>query len=131
MFAVVTPADDLQAWPEAQVVSPVESSWGEYGHASMWLDPVNDWIPQALHGCAQLLAPFARLQRETGIEGRALVQACKDIARAWPAQALWLDTYENAAGAGFFYLKCGFRKVGPTVFRDAPLGFYEWHTAEA
>ena len=63
--------------------------------------------------------------------GRALVQACKDIARAWPAQALWLDTYENAAGAGFFYLKCGFRKVGPTVFRDAPLGFYEWHTAEA
>ncbi len=78
-LAVVTPADDLQAWPEAQVVSPVESSWGEYGHASMWLDPVNDWIPQALHGCAQLLAPFARLQRETGIEGRALVQAFREL----------------------------------------------------
>jgi 1,4-alpha-glucan branching enzyme len=76
---VVTPADDLQAWPEAQVVSPVESSWGEHGHASMWLDPVNDWIPQALHGCAQLLAPFARLQRETGIEGRALVQAFREL----------------------------------------------------
>ena len=61
-LAVVTPADDLQAWPEAQVVSPVESSWGEHGHASMWLDPVNDWIPQALYGCAQMLAPFARLR---------------------------------------------------------------------
>jgi 1,4-alpha-glucan branching enzyme len=78
-LAVVTPADDLQAWPEAQVVSPVESSWGEYGHASMWLDPVNDWIPQALHGCAQLLAPYARLQRETGIEGQALVQAFREL----------------------------------------------------
>ena len=78
-LAVVTPGDDLQAWPEAQVVAPVESSWGEHGHASMWLDPVNDWIPQALHGCAQLLAPFARLQRETGIEGRALVQAFREL----------------------------------------------------
>ena len=78
-LSVVTPADDLQAWPEAQVVSPVESSWGEFGHASMWLDPVNDWIPQALYGCAQMLAPFARLQREAGIEGRALVQAFREL----------------------------------------------------
>ena len=76
---VVTPVDDLTAWPEAQVVSPVESSWGEHGHASMWLDPVNDWIPQALYGCAQMLAPFARLQREAGIEGRALVQAFREL----------------------------------------------------
>jgi 1,4-alpha-glucan branching enzyme len=78
-LGVATPADDLQAWPEAQVVAPVESSWGEHGHASMWLDPVNDWIPQALHGCAQMLAPFARLQRAHGLEGRALVQAFREL----------------------------------------------------
>ena len=78
-LAVVTPADDLAAWPEAQLVAPVESSWGEHGHASMWLDPVNDWIPQALYGCAQMLAPFARLEREGGIEGRALVQAFREL----------------------------------------------------
>jgi len=76
---VVTPVDDLQQWPEAQVVSPVESSWGEHGHASMWLDPVNDWIPQALYGCAQMLAPFARLERDGGLEGRALVQAFREL----------------------------------------------------
>ena len=76
---VVTPADDLQAWPEAQVVAPVESSWGEHGHASMWLDPVNDWIPQALYGCAQMLAPFARLDRARGLEGQALVQAFREL----------------------------------------------------
>jgi 1,4-alpha-glucan branching enzyme len=78
-LAVVTPADDLQAWPEAQVVSPVESSWGEHGHASMWLDPVNDWIPQALYGCAQMLAPHARLGRSEGVEARALVQAFREL----------------------------------------------------
>ena len=78
-LAVLTPVDDLQEWPEAQVVSPVESSWGEHGHASMWLDPVNDWIPQALYGCAQMLAPFARLGRASGLEGRALVQAFREL----------------------------------------------------
>jgi 1,4-alpha-glucan branching enzyme len=78
-LAVVTPVDDLQAWPEAQVVSPVESSWGEHGHASMWLDPVNDWIPQALYACAQMFAPFARLERTGGPEGRALVQAFREL----------------------------------------------------
>jgi 1,4-alpha-glucan branching enzyme len=78
-LSLVTPADDLQAWPEAQVVAPVESSWGEHGHASMWLDPVNDWIPQALYGCAQMLAPYARLERSAGLEGRALVQAFREL----------------------------------------------------
>jgi len=78
-LAVVTPRDDLQAWPEAQVLSPVESSWGEHGHASMWLDPVNDWIPQALHGCAQMLAPFARLGGGQGVEARAVVQAFREL----------------------------------------------------
>src|SRR5262249_42598078 len=73
------PADDLRDWPEAQVVAPVESSWGEHGHASMWLDPVNDWIPQALYGCAQMLAPYARLERSAGPEGRALGQAFREL----------------------------------------------------
>lgn len=65
--------------------------------------------------------------------GRELVDACKGIACSWPAQALWLDAYEHPAGAGGFYEKCGFRKVGATVFKDEPqphdLSFYEWSTA--
>jgi 1,4-alpha-glucan branching enzyme len=76
---VVTAADDLRSWPEAQVVSPVESSWGEHGHASMWLDPRNDWIPQALYGCAQMLAPFARLRPGEGLEAEALAQAFREL----------------------------------------------------
>ncbi|HSP19156.1 MAG TPA: 1,4-alpha-glucan branching protein domain-containing protein, partial [Myxococcaceae bacterium] len=78
-LAVVTPADDLAAWPEAQMLSPVESSWGEHGHASRWLDPVTDWIPQALYGCAQMLAPFARHGHGEGVEARALAQAFREL----------------------------------------------------
>ncbi len=77
---LVTASDDLQDWPENQLVAPVESSWGEHGHASMWLDPVNDWIPQALLACAEMLAPFARTGRPAGnTEHRALNQALREL----------------------------------------------------
>ena len=79
-LSLVTPVDDLQDWPEAQVVAPVESSWGERGHASTWLDPSNDWIPAALLGCSEMLAPFARTARSfTRLEERALVQAFREL----------------------------------------------------
>ena len=58
--------------------------------------------------------------------GRELMEVCKATARSWPAQALWLDTYEHAAGAGRFYEKCGFRKVGVSALLDGQLGYYEW-----
>jgi GNAT superfamily N-acetyltransferase len=50
--------------------------------------------------------------------GRALLDAAKDAAHSRRAAALWVDTYAGAAGAGPFYLRCGFRQAG-TVY-------YEW-----
>jgi len=63
--------------------------------------------------------------RERGV-GRRLMDAAKEAARSRGAQALWLDAYEHAAGAGPFYLKCGFRKVGRTRQGDVPLCYFEW-----
>jgi len=61
--------------------------------------------------------------------GRRLMDAAKEVARARRAQALWLDAYEHAAGAGPFYERCGFRKVGPSAFKDVSLNYYEWLTS--
>lgn len=58
--------------------------------------------------------------------GRQLVEASKQVARDWPAQALWLDTYDHAAGAGEFYQRCGFREVGASPLNHLPLLYYEW-----
>ena len=58
--------------------------------------------------------------------GRQLMDAAKETARSRGAQALWLDAYEHQAGAGPFYMKCGFRKVGRTAFREVPLIYFEW-----
>jgi len=79
-------------------------------------------VTTALYVLGLAVVPTARGQ---GV-GRCLMDAAKDAARAWPAQALWLDAYEHSAGAGPFYLKCGFRAVGRTTYREMPLTFYEW-----
>jgi 1,4-alpha-glucan branching enzyme len=96
---LVTPADDLQAWPEAQVVSPVESSWGERGHAATWLDPSNDWIPAALFGCAEMLAPFARAARSVSpLEDRALRQAFRELLLAQSSDFAFILKSGTVAG---------------------------------
>ena len=58
--------------------------------------------------------------------GRLLMEAAKDAARSMHAEALWLDAYDHAAGAGPFYIECGFRMVGRTKYREVPLIYYEW-----
>jgi GNAT superfamily N-acetyltransferase len=58
--------------------------------------------------------------------GRELMETAKNTARASGAEALWLDAYEHQAGAGPFYLKCGFRKIGRTQHGAVPLSFFEW-----
>jgi GNAT superfamily N-acetyltransferase len=47
------------------------------------------------------------------------------VARAWPADALRLDAYDAAAGAGDFYARCGFRERGRVVYKNDPLIYYE------
>lgn len=58
--------------------------------------------------------------------GRQLMDAAKQAALARGAQALWLDAYEHQAGAGPFYMKCGFSRVGRTAHGQVPLIYFEW-----
>jgi len=57
--------------------------------------------------------------------GRRLLEEAKDIARAWPSNAIRLDAYDADAGAGGFYAKCGFREVGHIIYRKTPLVYFE------
>jgi GNAT superfamily N-acetyltransferase len=63
-------------------------------------------------------------QRE-GI-GRALIEEAKRVVREWPGDAIRLDAYDAPAGAGGFYLKCGFREVGRATYRATPLVYFEF-----
>jgi GNAT superfamily N-acetyltransferase len=59
-----------------------------------------------------------------GLGRLALEDACI-VARSWPADAIRLDAYDAQAGAGDFYLKCGFNERGRVVYRADPLIYYE------
>jgi ribosomal protein S18 acetylase RimI-like enzyme len=85
--------------------------------------PVN----QALYVLGLAVAPQMRNQ---GL-GRALMDAAKEAASSSGVDALWLDAYDHAAGAGPFYEKCGFRHVGRTTLNDQPLFYYEWLAGSA
>ena len=64
-------------------------------------------------------------ERGRGI-GRALMDSAKDSVGGWPADAVWLDAYDDAAGVGAFYLRCGFREVGRAAIGQIPLIYFEW-----
>lgn len=57
--------------------------------------------------------------------GRRLLGEGVAVAKAWPADAIWLDAYDAAVGAGGFYARCGFREVGRVVYRRTPLVYFE------
>jgi GNAT superfamily N-acetyltransferase len=57
--------------------------------------------------------------------GRLLLAEAERVARAWPADAIRLDAYYGAVGAGAFYAKYGFKEVGRVVFRGTPLVYFE------
>jgi GNAT superfamily N-acetyltransferase len=84
---------------------------------------------------AKYFSPTKRPLYLTGMEvhpeeqrkgvGRLCIEEARRIAAKWPADAIRLDAYDTAAGAGEFYRKCGFREVGRSIYRKAPLIYFE------
>jgi GNAT superfamily N-acetyltransferase len=57
--------------------------------------------------------------------GRFLMKGAEAQARAWPADAIRLDAFDAAAGAGPFYAKCGYREVARVTYKRNPLVYFE------
>jgi GNAT superfamily N-acetyltransferase len=99
--------------------------------ATLRLSPRSPWpidlgfftaCPRPLYLTSMAVAP--RKQRH-GI-GRACLDAARDIATAARHDAIRLDSYDAAAGAGEFYRKCGFREVRRDRYNGTPLIWFEW-----
>lgn len=57
--------------------------------------------------------------------GRLALDDAVAVARAWPADAIRLDSYDAEAGAGPFYARCGFVERGRVVYKGDPLVYHE------
>jgi GNAT superfamily N-acetyltransferase len=58
--------------------------------------------------------------------GRQCMDDAARVAREWPSDAIRLDAYDAAAGAGGFYAKCGYQARGSFTYRLVPLLYYEF-----
>ncbi len=98
--------------------------------AKLWLGTRKPWAidPRYFTPCKRPLylldmAVAPALQR-TGL-GRQCLDEARRIGREWPADAIRLDAYDAAAGAGGFYARCGFADRGRAAYRNAPLAYFE------
>jgi ribosomal protein S18 acetylase RimI-like enzyme len=76
---------------------------------------------QPVYLTSMVVVPEAQRQ---GI-GRLCIDGAVAAATKWPGDAIRLDAYDDEAGAGEFYHKCGFREVGRASYRDVPLIYFE------
>lgn len=88
-----------------------------------WAIDVSYFAPvkKAIYLTGMAVAP--KLQHQ-GI-GRQLLQEAVAHARSWPADAIRLDAFNAAAGAGPFYARCGYREIARVVYKNDPLIYYE------
>ncbi len=79
-LAAVDPIEAIEAIPRAAEGRLHPSSWGEGGHAAVWLDPVNDWIYRHLNHAAETMQALAR-GGDSGnpLKKRALAQAGREL----------------------------------------------------
>lgn len=78
-------------------------------------------VPRPLYLTSMAVSPAYQRQ---GLGRQCMAQAL-ELARKWPAQAIWLDAFDAVAGAGDFYRKCGLKEVGRKVYRGVPLIYFE------
>lgn len=78
-------------------------------------------VPRPLYLTDMAVEPDSQLR---GV-GRRLLEEATRVAREWPSQAIRLDAYDAAAGAGGFYSKCGYREAGRVTYRGTPLVYFE------
>jgi GNAT superfamily N-acetyltransferase len=109
----------LVAWDAGNIVGTLRlATVNPRAMASAGFTPVQT----ALYIFGLVVAPD---YQRTGI-GRRLVEAAQEQSRQRRADALWLDTVDGQAGAGPFYLRCGFRRVTPASQGKVPVIYYEW-----
>ena len=88
-----------------------------------WAIDISYFTParQPIYLLAMAIAPARQRQ---GLGERCLEEAAC-IARNWPADSLRLDAYDDEAGAGRFYARCGWAERGRGLYRGARLIYYE------
>lgn len=91
---------------------------------SPWLGGTSFFTPAEHPLYLTSMAVSPKWQRR-GI-GRICLEQAKRFAAELQSDAIRLDAYDAAAGAGDFYRKCGFREILRAPYNGTPLIFFEF-----
>lgn len=75
-----TPSEYLEKYEVFEEATPSQSSWGEGGYSSVWLNEKTAWIYPKMHSAAEKMIKLAnKFEKAQGLELRALNQAAREV----------------------------------------------------
>ena len=97
-FSATTPSDYLAGNPVQQVAEPADSSWGEAGYFSVWLNEGNAWIYPALHAAEERVTAAVSAHAESAAWQPALEQLCRELMLAQASDWAFIIKMQTTVG---------------------------------
>ena len=92
-FALITPSEYIDKYPEIQECTPCRSSWGANGYSEVWLNPTNDYAHKHLHVAGDRMVELAHLYPNAkGKLKKALNQCARELLLAQSSDWLFIIT---------------------------------------
>ena len=93
-FALITPGEYIDKYPNIQICSPCRSSWGANGYNEVWLNPSNDYVHRHLHKAGDRMVELAHLfpNEQDELKRFALNQCARELLLAQSSDWLFIIT---------------------------------------
>ena len=93
-FALITPGEYIDKFPEMQESRPCRSSWGANGYNGVWLNQTNDYIHRHLHKAGDRMVELAHLfpNEKNELKKLALNQCARELLLAQSSDWLFIIT---------------------------------------
>lgn len=93
-FALITPGEYIDCYPEIQECSPCRSSWGANGYSEVWLNPTNDYAHRHLHVAGERMVELANTfaDEQNNLKIQALNQCARELLLAQSSDWLFIIT---------------------------------------
>lgn len=94
-FALITPSEYIDKYPEMQVATPCRSSWGAKGYSEVWLNPTNDYVHKHLHTAGDRMCEMASefpKESKDSMKRRVMNQCARELVLAQSSDWLFIIT---------------------------------------
>ena len=95
-FALITPGEYIEKYPNMQLSNICRSSWGAKGYSEVWLNPLNDYVHRHLHTAGDRMCEIASMfpnEPKDSLKHRILNQCARELVLAQSSDWLFIITH--------------------------------------